>query len=829
MASLDIWQHQEMPGARVVAPNGPSLAEQFGAPLQDLGRAASGAALDIARADAIVQQRQEKRDQDATLNGILQFGSDLDAGFADLQKNAQPGAPGFTAAALGDFDKRQKDFMASVPDSQKAYATEELLRLRRSVQKGAIEFETLSKQTFDKQQSAAIIDQGASWLVTNPDRLDFVRDQVVNKIKAMNLSPQEEAATLADLDSGLGSAALAGAVQKSPRSALAAIDAGKWGFVHADKLAQLRGQAQAKIKADDALARAEADRRRAYDQADLLGRLDLAIPAMQGTGVIPTDPKTGQPLVDVNEITALIPGRRGEALKRQFITAQQEGEDRLSVLTTSLPDDYAKLAGMAPQPGQPWSDEQQHRYSTFAAIVDDKQKKLEDDGASLVVGSPAIQQAWATADSLAQTPGADPKTVQQATSAAVNATVQAQIDMGAAPWQAKPLTKARAAGYAGQLNGAQTPEEFQGLARNITGLGPQAVSQVVAAGAPPVFAAMTAIDDPLVVAQFAQAAKLKPSEASSILQSAGVTRDKVADAVRDKLAPLYVSMPPESRALYQDGFTQAAIYALGRGATDETAAADAVTRSLLSGYQFDGNLRISADLDLGKVKAGMAQSVSDLLSGKAGIEVVPPPGFHGISALQEAARHGGLTWYMNEAGDGAVLATPEGRWIQVVNRTSQDRATTGRFEVKFSDAARAGAAVVMTPQGEMVPADQPKNPALLPSAGITTIMNLTPQEQFLYNWHVNNVTGRNGGKSFKQPNGATSTVLQMVEPSEVFGLNDGRWRNIPSVWDGKPHTEDQAIEHAKRIGIGKWPSYATQKEAQDRYDQMHAFMEKDVQ
>lgn len=134
------------------------------------------------------------------------------------------------------------------------------------------------------------------------------------------------------------------------------------------------------------------------------------------------------------------------------------------------------------------------------------------------------------------------------------------------------------------------------------------------------------------------------------------------------------------------------------------------------------------------------------------------------------------------------------------------------------------------PQSGFQPMSQgSRDPATLPSAGITTLMSLTPQEQFLYQWHVNNVTGRNGGKSFKQPNGATSTVLQMVEPAEVFGLNDGLWRNIPSVWDGKPHSEDEAIEHAKKIGVSKWPAYKTEKEAQDRYDKMHEFMEKDVE
>jgi hypothetical protein len=121
-----------------------------------------------------------------------------------------------------------------------------------------------------------------------------------------------------------------------------------------------------------------------------------------------------------------------------------------------------------------------------------------------------------------------------------------------------------------------------------------------------------------------------------------------------------------------------------------------------------------------------------------------------------------------------------------------------------------------------VPGAAVKVRAPLPSAPIVSEMKLTPQEQFLYQWHVNNVTEQNGGKSFKQPDGSTSTVLQMIEPV------NGKWYSIPSVWDGKPHTEDQAYDHAAAIGWDKFPSYATEQEGQARYDQMHAYMERDI-
>lgn len=130
--------------------------------------------------------------------------------------------------------------------------------------------------------------------------------------------------------------------------------------------------------------------------------------------------------------------------------------------------------------------------------------------------------------------------------------------------------------------------------------------------------------------------------------------------------------------------------------------------------------------------------------------------------------------------------------------------------------------VLDTAKAEQAKRDKAPSPSNLPSAPGMKSLGLTPQEQFLYQWHVNNITGQNGGKAVHNSDGSTSTILQMSEPV------NGKWYNVPSVWDGKKHTEDQAFDHAAKMGWDKWPSYATEKEAEARYQKMHAFMEKDV-
>jgi hypothetical protein len=104
------------------------------------------------------------------------------------------------------------------------------------------------------------------------------------------------------------------------------------------------------------------------------------------------------------------------------------------------------------------------------------------------------------------------------------------------------------------------------------------------------------------------------------------------------------------------------------------------------------------------------------------------------------------------------------------------------------------------------------------SAAMSTL-NMTPQEQNLYQHHLDNLSG--DGK-VTQPNGDISTVLQAVVG------HDGLFYNIPLVWDGKTLSPDDAAKRAGAQGWQNWPAYATADAADARYAQMHNFMEKDT-
>lgn len=98
-------------------------------------------------------------------------------------------------------------------------------------------------------------------------------------------------------------------------------------------------------------------------------------------------------------------------------------------------------------------------------------------------------------------------------------------------------------------------------------------------------------------------------------------------------------------------------------------------------------------------------------------------------------------------------------------------------------------------------------------------MNLSPQEQGLYQRHLTNLTGPGG---VDNPNGSRSTLFQA---SVDVG---GKTYNIPTVWDGKILPPKDALVRAKAEGIETFPAYNSEGEAEARYQQMHTYMEKDT-
>lgn len=118
--------------------------------------------------------------------------------------------------------------------------------------------------------------------------------------------------------------------------------------------------------------------------------------------------------------------------------------------------------------------------------------------------------------------------------------------------------------------------------------------------------------------------------------------------------------------------------------------------------------------------------------------------------------------------------------------------------------------------GAVVGQGRPRNLRL---EEVSRQLDLTPQEQFLYQHHLDNLVGPGG---VTNPDGSRSTVLQMSTDQ------DGQTFNLPTVWNGQELDPQGALAQVGRTGWSHFPAYPDEAAAEARYAQMHRFMDADV-
>lgn len=117
-----------------------------------------------------------------------------------------------------------------------------------------------------------------------------------------------------------------------------------------------------------------------------------------------------------------------------------------------------------------------------------------------------------------------------------------------------------------------------------------------------------------------------------------------------------------------------------------------------------------------------------------------------------------------------------------------------------------------------VPEAQPVDDRNLKAADET--LKLTPQEQNLYQRHLTNLTGEGG---VDNTDGTRSTLGQTTISA------NGKFYNIPTVWDGKSLSDQDATDRATKEGLDSFPAYDTKEQAGERLQQLDSYMEKDTQ
>ena len=166
------------------------------------------------------------------------------------------------------------------------------------------------------------------------------------------------------------------------------------------------------------------------------------------------------------------------------------------------------------------------------------------------------------------------------------------------------------------------------------------------------------------------------------------------------------------------------------------------------------------------------------------------------------------------------------------NPAAYEAATKAGSSNLFSPGQTPGAPPFLSPEDALRGSAAATNPVLRPGVpnlghmgDAHTAMNLTPQEQALYQRHLDNLQGTGGvdnPPTAQNPQGSRSSLF-----ASTFDV-DGKTYVIPTVRDGKILPADQAFQAAKAEGLDKFPSYNSRQEADARYGQMHDFMDKDT-
>lgn len=99
-------------------------------------------------------------------------------------------------------------------------------------------------------------------------------------------------------------------------------------------------------------------------------------------------------------------------------------------------------------------------------------------------------------------------------------------------------------------------------------------------------------------------------------------------------------------------------------------------------------------------------------------------------------------------------------------------------------------------------------------------LKLNKREARLYQRHLTNLYGSGG---VDDQLGSRSTLM-----ATTIGFG-GRTYLIPTVWDGKVLSDEQAILRAKREGLRNFPKYKNEAEAQKRYAAIHDYMDMDTE
>ncbi len=736
---------------------------------------------------------QQQRQGDLWLaKSVAELRSRSTQGLIDGQKTAPADGAGFTAAQLADYKKRYQEMAAGAPTTDAAQEFEiRALAIHDDVLTSATGFEAALHGQAVKTTFATTANQYAAVVRADPNQFAGSLADNLAAIDKLDLPADQRAELKASTGETLGLAYFNARIDANPSAARAELMATDGPALTLDpgKREQMLGAADVEIRRREAEARARAAEQRAIDGIYAKNRIEdeQAAAADGGTTGLVTDADW-----------KLVYGDQGWQQAKANL-AQTRGVAVAATDLALLPQSQwqAAIDAAAPAPqGEGYAGEAARRDFMSQAAQQLAKELVADPALYAVRHSPELAAAFRDA-------GNDPAKTQAAV--ALSLSWQAHREVPAAARRA--LTAPRATAMAQQIATADPPNmigAIDGLAKSYGAEWPRVAGELVAAGLPAPAAALVTFDeDPIFRHELAAAIGIGEPTLKNALPKESITA--IEDRLAEDLAPVLATMPAASAAPYVSALRLTAL-SFAQRMTPE-AAADRAAAPMTGRYQVNGDYRVPQSYDAALVETGLDRYLEQLTAIDPGGGDPNLPAADRIASDLEAIR-ADHHWMTNSDESGVVLL--DQNWMPVTRNGKP-------LELNFTLAEQLGKATPATAGMRNAPP--------VASAGDISSLGLTSQERFLYQFHLDNLAHLGTG-GVRNADGTVSTLLQTAFPHEVGGKTV--WSNIPTVWGGKIHNEDQAGEHAARVGWSKWPTYATEAEADARYQAMHRYFDADV-
>ena len=409
-----MWRRQVAPQGRLAIPQaGPSLVESFGPVVQKLSRGVS---------HRIEDQKQNDDNAVWAATQLAKAQRAIATGYAELEKRADAGAPGFTTEAAKLVDAQAQAVTAAAPDAgTNAYLERRFSALKSGIAARAIAFEAGARIAQRSVDAAAAVSAARDAVAADPSQLPAALGNLGVMIGAMPEIPGgRRKALIAAATTQLADAALDARLAQDPATLLAELKAGRWNR-HLDASAK----ADAITAAEAAVTRNAAEARRQAQDAQLATTAaahvgaDRAIAALRENGTLD--------LATRHAIEVALPVSARSGFRADLARAAQDYSVRTIVASNAEAEDE-RLLRQATGDGA---------ESFRIAVAEKRAAYATDPAAAAATTSAPVRAAWATA---AQSP-ADVDTLKTA----VALTILEQQRQGVAPEHIRPMPASMAA------------------------------------------------------------------------------------------------------------------------------------------------------------------------------------------------------------------------------------------------------------------------------------------------------------------------------------------------------------------------------------------------